>query len=170
MKNVSEVSLSKRIIAYLLDIVLIFFGVSLISSIKFINPTYDKYEKAYKDYSEIVEQYYKGEINEKEMIELNNDNYYKLTKYSISYNIAIIVVIFLYFVLFQKYNGGQTVGKQIMKLKIVNLDNKDASLGSYMLRVLFMFYVYIGSIIPLTINTILVFIISFILLLLRVEC
>ncbi len=160
MESVSEVKISRRIWAYLLDIVFIFFVVSLITSIKFINPSYEKYEKTYEKYSEVVEEYSKGNLTEKEFIEQNRDNYYYLNKYTISYNIAIIVVIIAYFVLFQKFNGGQTIGKQIMKLKVVNLEGKDASLISHLLRTTFSFYIYVGSIIPLLINTILVFVLN----------
>ena len=38
-------------------------------------------------------------------------------KYSVSYNIVIIIGLFAYFGLFQKYNNGQTIGKKIMKIK-----------------------------------------------------
>ncbi len=160
MDSVSEVKTSKRIIAYLLDILLVFFVASLVTSIRFINPYYDKYVETYEKYSDVLDQYSKGDIDENEMIELNSDNYYYLTKYSISSNIAIIVVLILYFGVFQKFNHGATIGKQIMKIKVVSKDDKDPSILKYFIRALFSFYVYVGSIIPLTLSTILVFIVK----------
>ena len=144
----------------MLDILLVFFVASLVTSIRFINPYYDKYTETYEKYSDVLDKYYKGDINENEMIELNKDNYYYLTKYSVSSNIAIIVVIILYFVVFQKYNHGATIGKQIMKIKVVSKDDKDPSIIKYFIRSLFSFYIYVGSIIPLILSTILVFIIK----------
>ncbi len=159
--SVSEVKISKRVIAYLLDILLVLFVVTLVTSIRFINPHYDKYLETYEKYSSVLEEYYNGDINENEMIKLNNDNYYYLTKYSISYNIAIMVVLILYYVFFQKYNRGATLGKQIMKIKVVNVEEKkDVSILNYLIRALFSFYIYVGSIIPLVLSTILVFIIK----------
>ena len=71
MNSVSDVKISKRIIAYLLDILLVFFVASLVTSIRFINPYYDKYTETYEKYSDVLDKYYKGDINENEMIELN---------------------------------------------------------------------------------------------------
>ncbi len=160
MNSVSDVKVSKRILAYLLDILLVFFVASLVTSIRFINPYYDKYVETYEKYSDVLDKYYDGDIDEKEMIELNNDNYYYLTKYSVSSNIAIVVVIILYFVIFQKFNHGATVGKQIMKIKVVGTDDKEVGILKHLVRTLFNFYIYVGSIIPLTISTILVFIVK----------
>ncbi len=160
MNSVSDVKISRRICAYLLDIIFIFLIASLITSIRFINPTYEKYNETYEKYSEVLNDYTDKKISEEEFVEQNRTNFYYLSKYSVSYNIAVIVVVIAYFVLFQKFNGGQTIGKQIMKIKVVNLEEKDASLLSYLGRTIFSFYIYAGSIIPMVLNTILVFILN----------
>ena len=67
---------------------------------------------------------------------------------------------FAYFGLFQKYNSGQTIGKKIMKIKVVDKDGKDPSLGKYFLRILPMYYISIGSVIPFALSSILVFVIN----------
>jgi len=153
--------LSKRISAYLIDILFLFVLISLITEIKFINPYYDKYIETYESYNEILEQYSNEEITEAEFNKLYNINYYNVTKYSISYNIIIIVVIFLYFVVFQKFNNGQTLGKKLMKIKIVNNnEEKNVSLLKYFIRSLPMYFIYVGGLIPLIINSILVFILN----------
>ena len=58
--------LSKRISAYLIDILFLFVLISLITEIKFINPYYDKYIETYESYNEILEQYSNEEITEAE--------------------------------------------------------------------------------------------------------
>lgn len=160
LETKNEVKISKRFLAYLLDIILVYFIISLITSIRFINPYYEKYMETYNSYSDITEKYINNEIDAKEFISVNKENYYYLSKYSVTYNIVIIVVIIGYFVLFQKYNNGQTIGKKIMKIKVTNLDGKNTNIMSYFLRSLLMYYVYIGSMIPLIINSILVYILT----------
>lgn len=153
--------ISKRISAYLIDILFIFIVIGLISEIKFINPYYDKYIEAYEKYNEILEDYTNEKISDKEFNNYYNKNYYLVSKYSVSYNIVIVVAILLYFGVFQKFNKGQTIGKKIMRIRVVsNTDNEDVSLLRYLIRTLPMYYIYIGGLIPLIINTILVFILN----------
>lgn len=152
---------SKRVSAYLIDILFVFLVISLISEIKFINPYYDKYIDAYENYSNILEDYTNGNINEEEFAELYNAYYYEVSKYSVSYNIVIIVCIILYYGVFQKYNKGQTIGKKLMKIKVVDNNTEgNISLVNSLIRLLPMYYIYIGGIIPLVINSILVFIVG----------
>jgi len=156
----NTVKISKRVIAYLLDILLIYILISAIVSIRFINPTYDKYVEAYEKYAEVLEDYTKGNITDKEYTELNMDNIINVTKYSISSNVVIILVIIGYFCLFQKFNNGQTLGKKIMKIKVVGVDNKNVNIGRYLLRILPMHYIFIGSILPILINSIFIFVLK----------
>ncbi len=155
-----EVKVTKRILAYLIDVLLLFFLIGLISGIKFINPWYDKYVSTYNKYSEVLTNYYNREINEQEMIEQNKNNFYYLNKYSVPYNIVTIIVLFGYFVIFQKFNNGQTLGKKIMKIKVTTVDNTEVSLGKYSLRILPIYFAYVGSVLPILINTILIYCIS----------
>ena len=145
---------SKRIMAFLLDILLVFFLASLVTSIHFINPYYKKYEVAFEEYSEVTNNYLAEKISENEFLKLNYVNYYNVSRFSVPYNIAIVVILILYFVVFQKFNNGQTMGKQIMKIKVVNnKDDKDVSLMKYLLRCLPIYYLSIGSIVPLLLNS-----------------
>ena len=145
----------KRVSAYLLDIFFIYLLLSLITNIRFINPSFEKYTESLEKYNEILNKYYNKEINLKEMQEQNKDNYYNISKYSISTSISIIVVVTLYFGLFQKYNNGQTLGKKITKLKVVYQNNRN-SLWKCFLRILPMYYFAIGNIILLILNIIMV--------------
>lgn len=152
---------SKRVSAYLIDILFVFLVISLISEIKFINPYYDKYISAYENYSNILEDYTNGDINEEEFTNLYNVSYYEVSKYSVSYNIVIIFCIIMYYGVFQKYNNGQTIGKKLMKIKVVdNNTEENISLVNSLIRLIPMYYIYIGGLLPLIINSILVFIVG----------
>lgn len=153
---------SKRISAYLIDILFLFTLISLITEIKFINPHYDKYEAAFERYNEVAEKYIDKEIDEEEFTKQYNEVYYQINKYSISYNIVIIFSIILYFSFFQKYNNGQTLGKKLMRLKVVDNETlENPSLLKYLIRVLPTYFIYIGGFLPLIINNILLFILNY---------
>jgi len=158
-KNTDVATTSKRISAYLIDIFFIFILIGLISEIRFINPQYDEYTKAYENYNQIVEDYTNELITAEEFNDLYNENYYHVSKYSLSYNIVIIVVIILYFGVFQKYNNGQTIGKKLMKIRVVG-NEESVGLMKYILRTLPIYFVYIGGILPVIINSVLVFILN----------
>ena len=156
MKNITL----KRITAYLLDAFLVYLFIMLVSNIKVINPTYDKLLKISEDYNVAVSQYEKGEISDEEYLVINQNYVYDATKYNVSTNIIFIVVSILYYCVFQKFNNGQTLGKKIMKLKVVNNDSKSVSFGKYVLRLLPMYFIFIGSIIPYLLSSILVWFMS----------
>ena len=92
----NNVKITSRIMAYLLDIVLVFFFVQLITSIRFINPQYDKYIETADKYNKVYNSYLEKEINEIEFIEQNKENHYYLSKYSVSYNIVLVIVLIDY--------------------------------------------------------------------------
>ena len=156
----NNVKITSRIMAYLLDIVLVFFFVQLITSIRFINPQYDKYIETADKYNKVYNSYLEKEINEIEFIEQNKENHYYLSKYSVSYNIVLVIVLIAYYGLFQKFNNGQTLGKKIMKIRVVGLDNHNSSVLSYIIRLLPLFFVYIGGLLPTIINAILVYVLN----------
>lgn len=149
---------SKRLSAYLLDTLLVYLLISLIISIRFINPTYEKYINSYKNYEKVLEKYYNEEISSEELINQNKDNLYYITKYSISTNIVVIVVLIGYNVFFQKYNNNQTLGKKIMKIKVTSTNDKEISLLRYFIRLLPMYLILVGNILQVLLNTIIVFI------------
>ena len=150
----------KRITAYLIDVLIVYVIISLIISIRVLNPTYDKYVEQTAKYNETLEKYYDGDIKAEEFLKQSQDSYYYLNRYSVSYNVIIILALVGYYVFFQKYNNGQTIGKKLMKIKVVLKDTQEnAKLSSYLIRLLGSYYLTIGSIIPLFINSILVFLI-----------
>jgi len=143
----------KRLIAYVIDILIISF-VSSILAMPFTKN--DEYEKLAKELYEITDKYKQevktsneyndnvitsNEITNEDVISneyLNaiNDISYKMTKANLSQTIVVIIVSVLYYVLFNYYNKGQTIGKKIMKLRIIEKDGNDLNLNNYIIRML----------------------------------
>ncbi len=143
----------KRLFAYILDFMLITLVVGMISQLSYLNWDYDKYQENAMEYTELVE-------NNEDLIALQKTTEFKnvtfnLSKYGVVYNIIEIVVCIAYFVFFQLYTGGQTLGKKIMKIKIVS-DNKLSLLKltfrSLLIYSLFTYVMLIGLVYILDVN------------------
>lgn len=74
----------------------------------------------------------------------NVDYNYKLLKYSIMPTIVSLMCILLYFVVFQFYFNGQTLGKKIMKLRIISNSDKELNIINYLIRSLIVNEVFIN--------------------------
>ena len=104
---------------------------------------YKKLLKEYPNQEKILNKYYKDEKitskNYNNLVDEINDNYlkkyknnyYKLDKYSIFYNTCYVIVTLLYFILFNVITNGATLGKKILKLKIVNNKDNNEKITSY---------------------------------------
>ena len=156
----------KRLIAYIIDIVIVSVVSTLITSNSYINKDYNEYVNTYDKYQEYSDQYKKNvkeldkslddeKISEKEyekkLNKLNNsfdeksiDYNYKLIKLSIIPTIISILVILLYFVVIQFYMGGKTLGKKIVKLKVVSNNKKNLTIFNYFLRSLILNGVFLN--------------------------
>lgn len=192
-------SMFKRVIAYLIDMLLISIVASSIVSSKVVNFQLEDYETLYDEYYEIYslyveqstndiktcedlekaidekklteekyvsdleelkEDYSKQEISEEEydnkclvIVEEYNSNkmteeeykehydyyFYNLEKNSIVGYIVNIVLCLLYFVFFQGFTGGQTLGKKINRIKIVSIkENERVSYKQLFIRTIFL--------------------------------
>lgn len=128
---------TKRILAYFIDMFIVLLLIYLISQIKVINPYLDKYKVTYEKYNTFIEENYMdntttsiNKIMNKEYILLLHDLQY----YSLVPSITEFLIIVIYFSLFPYFFDGQTIGKKIMKIKIVSIDEKKCTLMQYMLR------------------------------------
>lgn len=104
---------------------------------KLSNKEYDKLVEDNEEFKDLLDTYYKNDKlsnkNYDKLVKELNDNYleeykdvyYKLDKNSIVFNISYVIVTILYFVGFNLITDGVTLGKKLVRLKIVN--NKDSS-------------------------------------------
>ena len=122
-------------------------------------------EKEYKKLIEFEETYTKDLVNFYEDKKIDKDEYdsiienlnleysnveinysYKLLKYSSIPTIVNLMCILLYFVVFQFYFGGKTLGKRLMKLKVVSNNTKKTNIVNYLIRCLVVNEVLINTI------------------------
>lgn len=157
----------KRFVAYAIDILIVSMISSLITSNTLINKDYKKYMDTYEEYENIVDKYEDDKETLQEALEYeaitddeydvkleelndsfnkNNVNYnYKLIKLSIVSTIVSMLVILLYFVVIQYYFNGQTIGKKIMKLRVVSNSSKKLNILNYLIRSLILNSVLINT-------------------------
>lgn len=113
----------RRICAYAIDYIFIILLSTMVSGIRFLNPSYDNYVSAYDEYATMYEKIADGDL---ELVNSNEfkDIYYNLDKYSVSVSISTIVIYLLYFVGFQKWNHNQTLGKKAFNIAVTSKNEK----------------------------------------------
>ena len=111
----------QRLVAFIIDMVLISFIAALISA-PFTNA--DKLEKLEKKEIQILKDYTNEKIDSETYIINYTDVYYNISRTSGITSIAVIFLEVLYFVVYQLYKGGQTIGKKIMKIRVISKDGE----------------------------------------------
>lgn len=116
IKNVK----SKRIWAFFIDYLLVSLFLTMVYQIRILNPNYEKYNETYEKYTELI-----SDLDSNEYLSFIESKDYKLINYDLSkYSISLVcinlIVYILYFGGFQFWNKGQTIGKKIMKIKLVS--------------------------------------------------
>lgn len=112
---------------------------------KISNKEYNKLLEFDEYTKDLIKYYEDEEIKNKEyetIIENLNTEYskmeidysYKLLKYSIIPTIVNLMCIALYFAVMQFYFGGQTLGKKLMKLKVVSNNKKNLTILNFFIR------------------------------------
>lgn len=123
----------QRFLAFLLDIVLVSFVASFISY-PFLDM--DSIQKLNESSVEVMENYTNGKIDEKEYFNESSTISYELARKQGVNTLVIIFLNILYFVVYQIKNNGQTLGKQILKIKVVDSSNRDLSMNQMIFRAL----------------------------------
>ncbi len=137
----------KRLFAYLIDIMIVGFVASALANIDVINPYINEYMESYEKFSEKLSSINGENANEVISSDAFILQYKSTLKYSIYSTGISFVCYILYFVGFQKWNKNQTVGKKLMKLKIINKDSSDnINVWQYLVRTLILYNLIFGSI------------------------
>ena len=137
----------QRLVSYLIDFFIIIF---IVTGITFFIPTSDAYKEAYEEANEISDLYFNGEISNSEYLSRYGDVSYTMAKETIVVTIIHLVVTVAYFGTYAYYMNGQTIGKKIMKIRVVNKDNSNVGHGILIFRTAIIYGV-IESIISLII-------------------
>ena len=120
-KELKKGSFVKRVSAYIIDYLIIFFIVSLVTT-PFVDSK--KVEKISNETIELQTKYQNNEISSTELLQDYNDLYYKLATNTGIVTFVTIILNILYFVVFQLYNKGQTIGKKLMNIKVISMDGE----------------------------------------------
>lgn len=121
----------QRIIAFFIDVILVAFVSSLV-----IFPFTDSesLEKLTNQNTTIANQYLSQEIDVNTYMNQSMDISYEIAKQSGLGTIITLIIYILYYVVFQFYNKGKTVGKQIMKIRIVSTEEGELTLNQLLFR------------------------------------
>lgn len=127
----------KRIGAYIIDLFIISVISSLIMSISFINPKYKEYVAIGEEYNKLVNEYYDGNVDLNGFTLETQEMSYQLNRNGYVYIISDIIILFAYFGVFAYFRKGQTIGKYLLKIKVVSNDEKrELKPYNYFIRVL----------------------------------
>lgn len=132
----------KRIGAYLIDMFIILIVSNILSGFL---PNSDKMSKISNESGTVISNYVEAVKSNSEDIdkyveELNDFNY-ELAKVSVSSNLLSVFLYILYFVVFQRYNNGQTIGKSLFKIEIVSKDEEEITIKQMIIRGVILFSV-----------------------------
>ena len=120
-KELKRASFISRFFAYVVDMVLIALLATLVS-IPFTNQS--KVEKISNDEKEIRQKYIDKEITPEEYLIKYGDITYELIKTNGTTTFFTIIIAIGYFVVFQLYNKGQTIGKKLLKIKVISIEDE----------------------------------------------
>lgn len=114
-KPEEKVYFTKRIFAYLIDILLVSFIASLIAT-PFLDAK--RVETLSNQATKIVDQFQKNEISTEDYVIQYGNISYSIAREQGIVSICVILLTILYFVVYQTYSKGQTLGKKLMKIKV----------------------------------------------------
>lgn len=120
-----------RVLAYFIDVIIISILATLLCSVL---PNQENLDTLEKEYTSLQEKYLNAEIDDEEYVNQTKIITYDIDYQSVPSSIISISLYLLYFVIFQNYNKGQTLGKKIMKVKIVSNDDQDLTINNYLYR------------------------------------
>lgn len=130
-----------RLTAYIIDVIII----SLITSILFTSiPTNNK--ELEKQLSSLQDEVLSNNITYEEFVDEYQDLYYKNKKDTMTQSAITLTITIAYFVIFQYMNKGQTIGKKILHLRVVdNNTEKPLSIFKGLIRSLLIWNILSGT-------------------------
>ena len=128
-----KATFTNRLAAFLIDFIII----SLIGGLITQGLTTKKIEKLNNELQDVITEYTQGEMTMEDYLENTNEISYELEKASLPMNTVYVVLYIGYFIIFQFLNKGQTIGKKLMKIKVITDNKKEPSLMQIIIRTIF---------------------------------
>lgn len=125
----------KRLLAYFIDIIILsliltFVGLFIPSNSNLVNLN--------NELISINNNFMNQEIDAITFINQYSNIGYSIGRELFLSNLISVVIGIVYFIVFPLYNGGQSIGKKVIGLKIVSVDDSDVSSNSLLIRYLLM--------------------------------
>ena len=127
---------NKRFFAYIIDLFIVLVIANLITM--FI-PISEKTQDYYKELQTTQKKMYDKEIDVKEYTDIVLEDNYNISKGTVLISLTSIIIYILYFVVYQVYNNGQTVGKKLMKIKVKSITDESLSINTMLFRALIIY-------------------------------
>lgn len=127
---------NRRFFAYIIDIFIVLVIANLITM--FI-PISEKTQDYYKELQTTQKKMYDKEIDVKEYTDIVLEDNYNISKGTVLISLTSIIIYILYFVVYQVYNNGQTVGKKLMKIKVKSITDEPLSINTMLFRALIIY-------------------------------
>ena len=121
----------RRILAFMIDM----FIVGLISSIILSGHDNRVSNNQSKELIKIMNDFTDEKITNEEYIDKYSSIIYEINQDNFDENLIYLIVSVGYFLVFQYLNKGATIGKRLMKIRIVSKNKKDVSLWQLLIRV-----------------------------------
>ena len=127
---------NKRFFAYIIDIFIVLVIANLITM--FI-PISEKTQDYYKELQTTQKKMYDKEIDVKEYTDIVLEDNYNISKGTVLISLTSIIIYILYFVVYQVYNNGQTVGTKLLKIKVKPITDEPLSINTMLFRALIIY-------------------------------
>ena len=122
---------SQRLLAFLLDAII----VSLIASfITALIPINDTAAKLYGEQTTIMENYLNQEISMEDYVNQMVDISYDISRQTVVLTIVNIVIYLIYYVIIPVYQNGQTLAKKLFKIRVKKCDDSLLSMNDMLFR------------------------------------
>lgn len=137
MGDIMEATFGQRLCAYFIDFIIIFILFFLVTC----NMDFTKRNEIY---DEMLNNYSEYDPTNLEQSEKLLDLQYQYSKESIPATVISLVVTIGYFVFFQYLNNGQSIGKKLLKIKIVGKDNCKVNIMQIFIRSIFIYQILLS--------------------------
>ena len=131
METNNKLPMWKRIVAYVIDFLIVAFVSAIIM---YAMPHNEKYNETLNNSSALNELLTKENYNNEEYLKRTTELTYDSYKYGVLENSITIVIMIAYFTLFTYFSHGETIGKKIVKTKVVNMEGNEPNLLQSFLR------------------------------------
>ena len=120
-----------RLIAFIIDSILVFI---LALGIAFVLPENNNHQKYVKELEQLEVDHLEIKVTDDEYRARLKDLVYDVDSTGVLVTLTQVVIYIGYFVVFQYYNKGQTVGKKLMHLRVVSTDNNQLDINQIAIR------------------------------------